>query len=262
LLHFKRPTVGTVVAPIALVLALGGSADAAGVLHVGTSNIKNGAVTSQKIHKGAVAESKLSQGVQIQLKKAGQPGPTGAPGVTGAKGDTGAVGPVGPTGSAGANGANGADGGPQPGESEQNCTPDICMDAAPGPNKFGNDQGSSGFGYDSTNNTVVTDLTVGNSYPFSATALGTSTLPNSGQITFNFDTDYLTATNLPSNCVDNDASSDNASGWVTCSWSGSHQDQSEGITFTAKNNTPETVVTSTTTTNGETVTQQVPISIG
>jgi hypothetical protein len=108
----------------------------------------------------------------------------------------------------------------------------------------------------------VTNLTVGNNYPFTATAIGTSSLPSNGQISFNFDSDYLTTSSLPANCVSNSSNSDEASGWVTCSWSGSHTDQSLGITFTANAPTPETVVGVTVTTNGETATQEVPIQIG
>jgi hypothetical protein len=295
-LSIKRPSAAMVTSGVALLLALGGSgayaADQAGL--IGSHQIQNGAVTQAKIHTGAVSNQKLHNGsiswgklntnVQSRINAktasgstpiAGPQGPkgdTGATGATGAKGAAGATGATGAAGAAGQNGTNGtngmngtdgtngSDGGAEPGESIQTATPDLTMDAAPGPN---GSQGSAGFGWDSTTNGPVTSVTVGTPAQLSATALalGGGTLPDSGQITFVFDTDYLSvdASSLPSQC--SIPSGDQADGIVVCAWSGSHSDQSEGITFNPVGATAETAVTATTTTDGETVTQQVPITV-
>jgi hypothetical protein len=118
----KRPTVGTVVAPIALFIALGGAADAAGVVHVGTRNLNNGAVTHAKlrhrsvhgndINKGAVAFANVNGYVQHLLTQhaTGATGAAGATGPQGPQGSTGATGPQGPQGIPGATGAAGGTG--------------------------------------------------------------------------------------------------------------------------------------------------------
>lgn len=115
-LKVPSPAMGVALAALALSVTGVGAADAAGVLHIGTSQIRDGAVTSQKIHTGAVSQGKLSQGVQLQLKAVGQPGSQGAQGAQGpagpqgAKGDAGATGAQGPAGGVGPAGADGAPG--------------------------------------------------------------------------------------------------------------------------------------------------------
>lgn len=131
------PSRSMAVALTALVFSVGGigAADAAGVIHIGTSNIKNGAVTNVKLHDGAVTQSKIHPGsvgynqlnafMQDKLSSAlGTPGATGAtgpqgpqgiPGVNGTNGTNGAQGPKGNIGATGAVGATGPQGpvGPQ-----------------------------------------------------------------------------------------------------------------------------------------------------
>jgi hypothetical protein len=90
---------------LALFLALGGMSYAAGHLpkkSVGTKQLKNGAVT----------EEKLSADVQKQLDKAGERGPKGD---DGAKGATGPQGVQGVQGTQGATGPQGVQGVPGPG---------------------------------------------------------------------------------------------------------------------------------------------------
>ncbi len=119
-----RPSKAVVLSTIALAVAIssaGGVADAAGVLHIGTRDIRNGAVTGDKIANGAVGTTKFSEGaLKLLTHSSGTvkliPGPQGATGATGAtgdkgdKGDTGATGATGATGPAGATGATGATG--------------------------------------------------------------------------------------------------------------------------------------------------------
>jgi hypothetical protein len=124
----KRPTVGTVLAPVALIAALGGTADATGVIHIGTAQIQNHAVTYNKLADHAVTYSSLANGsigpakLNYKLRKqvaagaaggvgaTGPAGATGATGVAGSKGDTGATGATGLTGNTGATGNTGVAG--------------------------------------------------------------------------------------------------------------------------------------------------------
>ena len=99
----RRLSYANVTATIALFVALGGTGLAA--TRIGTSQIRNGAVTTTKIHNGAVTRAKLAPGVILAgdtgptgpTGATGATGPKGATGVSGAKGDPGPVGPVGPS---------------------------------------------------------------------------------------------------------------------------------------------------------------------
>ena len=92
-----RPNHATVVAYLALFIALGGSSYAATKLSrnaVKSTNIASNAVTSSKVKNGSLLAKDFKAG---QLPK-------------GAKGDQGAAGPAGPAGAGGAAGAPGAKG--------------------------------------------------------------------------------------------------------------------------------------------------------
>jgi len=60
LLHVKRPSPAMVVALLALFVACGGTAVAAGVLITSSSQIRNGVVTSSKIANRAITSAKLA----------------------------------------------------------------------------------------------------------------------------------------------------------------------------------------------------------
>jgi hypothetical protein len=79
-----RPSPGLVIAVVALIVALGGSAVA--------SSLING----KRIKNGTISASKLTKAARAQLK--GSVGPPGPAGPAGARGLTGAAGPPGPTG--------------------------------------------------------------------------------------------------------------------------------------------------------------------
>src|SRR3954451_14579075 len=106
-----RLTFANVASLLALFIALGGMSYAAGHLKknsVGTKQLKNGAVT----------EEKLSADVQKQLDKAGERGPKGddgAKGATGPQGVQGVQGVQGTQGTQGATGPQGVQGVPGPG---------------------------------------------------------------------------------------------------------------------------------------------------
>ena len=119
----KRPSRATVIASTALAVAVTGvgGADAAGIIHIGTSNIRDGAVTNVKIANHTISEAKLSPSLQAKINGTpsgtsggginsalpGATGATGAAGATGAQGPKGDTGAQGPKGDPGANGANG-----------------------------------------------------------------------------------------------------------------------------------------------------------
>jgi hypothetical protein len=106
--HFRNASVGyaNVTATVALFIALGGVSYAAATLpdgSVGTKQIKNRAVTLEKL------DSKARKKLRGQV---GQPGARGAPGGPGAQGNPGPQGDPGPSGPGGATGVKGADGAP------------------------------------------------------------------------------------------------------------------------------------------------------
>lgn len=89
----RRPSPATVIAVIALVVALGGTSYAAVTLpknSVGTAQLKNNAVNSLKVANGSLLKADFKSG-QIP------PGPAGPAGPAGAAGAAGAAGPAGPS---------------------------------------------------------------------------------------------------------------------------------------------------------------------
>lgn len=82
-----RPSGAMLVALLALFAAVGGGAYAAVTLpanSVGSTQLRNGAVTAQKVKAGSLLASDFKAG---QLPR-GAKGDTGAPGAQGPKGDT------------------------------------------------------------------------------------------------------------------------------------------------------------------------------
>ena len=93
-MNSRRPSAGLVVAIIALIVAMSGSAVAASL------------ITSAQIKDGTIKLRDISTKARNALK--GQTGPVGVRGVTGLQGAPGANGATGLQGAPGANGANGA----------------------------------------------------------------------------------------------------------------------------------------------------------
>jgi hypothetical protein len=96
----RRPSPATIIACVALAVALGGTATAARTLitskdlapgAVKAGNIAPGAVKARHLAKGAVTKPKLALGIQV-------PGTPGAQGPQGAQGAQGPQGPQGPAG--------------------------------------------------------------------------------------------------------------------------------------------------------------------
>ena len=106
----RRPrlTYANVVATLALFIALGGVSWAATTISansVGTTQLKDGAVTGVKIANATITSQKLTSDAIKSLK--GQTGDRGLTGLPGAKGDTGSTGPKGDTGAQGPAGRSG-----------------------------------------------------------------------------------------------------------------------------------------------------------
>ncbi|MFL5846469.1 MAG: hypothetical protein ACJ762_17425 [Solirubrobacteraceae bacterium] len=98
-----RPSPALVVSIIALVVALGGSAFAAGFVITSTKQIKPSVLKQLKGKRGA-------RGLPGAIGPTGLPGAKGDAGAAGAKGDTGATGSTGAPGVAGATGNTGQTG--------------------------------------------------------------------------------------------------------------------------------------------------------
>ena len=78
-MHGRKPSPALVVSIVALVVALSGTAVAAGVLISSSSQIKNGTIRGVDIKSGTITKSKLSKGTQALL---GGGSSTAAPGDT------------------------------------------------------------------------------------------------------------------------------------------------------------------------------------
>ena len=87
----QRPRLATIIAGLALFIALGGSAAAAGGL-INGKKIKKGTVTAKQLKNKTITKGKLKPALVNSLK-----GKTGLQGPKGAKGDTGAAGVIEPT---------------------------------------------------------------------------------------------------------------------------------------------------------------------
>jgi hypothetical protein len=105
------PRPSTVLALVALAVALGGTGYAATLLpagSVGTAQLKNGAVISSKVKNGSLRAADFAPG---ELP-AGAQGPQGPAGSAGPQGPAGPAGPQGPKGDSGASGSQGPQGPP------------------------------------------------------------------------------------------------------------------------------------------------------
>jgi hypothetical protein len=90
----RRPSPATVIACIALAVALGGTSYAAVSLprnSVGTAQLKNNAVTTAKVKNHSLLRVDFRAG-QVPAGRVGPPGPAGPAGPTGATGPTGTSG--------------------------------------------------------------------------------------------------------------------------------------------------------------------------
>jgi hypothetical protein len=104
----SRPSPALVVAVVALVVALGGTATAAGVLITSGSQIKDGSITGADLKDRSIGPKDLAAATTRTL--GGSAASAGGRGADGARGEQGPAGPGGPAGPAGAAAAAGAKG--------------------------------------------------------------------------------------------------------------------------------------------------------
>jgi hypothetical protein len=103
----RRPSPAIVIAVIALIAAMSGTAVADGV-HAVAAKLKKGSVTTREIKDGSVRLADINKKDRVSLKGAkGDTGATGATGAAGAKGDAGAPGAPGAPGAKGDKGDKG-----------------------------------------------------------------------------------------------------------------------------------------------------------
>jgi hypothetical protein len=101
--RIQRPSPALVVASLALFVALGGVGYAAAT--IGTADIKNSAVTGEKIKNRTITKKDINRKTVKSLR--GSKGETGPAGPAGAIGPDGPIGPQGPTGAEGPQGSAG-----------------------------------------------------------------------------------------------------------------------------------------------------------
>jgi len=285
--HF-RPS--TIIATVALVFALAGTSYAASTyLITSTNQIAPNVLKNLKGDRGPRGHAGVAgphgatglTGLSGSNGLTGAPGPagaTGTPGPPGATGPTGATGiqgergypgergPEGDTGAPGTNGTNGTNGatgatgatgavGPAELESSRSCTPTLCLDADP------NSGGSGGWGWDNVLNAAVTDLTVGQTYPFTVTVVQDGSPNADGSITLTWNpTDFTGPTaGSDGSAVCATASTGNA---VSCTYTDlAHQYKSDSFNFTALHDNPDAQVGVTVEVNGEQASALFPVAI-
>jgi hypothetical protein len=103
-----RLTYANVIATLALFVALGGTATAAGVLITGR-NIRDGSISGADIKNRSIKRVDLATALTNGKRISGPVGPPGEPGPRGTAGDRGSAGPAGPRGPQGAQGNPGSD---------------------------------------------------------------------------------------------------------------------------------------------------------
>lgn len=268
----------TIIATVALVFALAGTSYAASTyLITSTNQITPSVLKTLKGQRGprgdigvtgAQGSAGLTGGTG-PIGLTGAPGAPGAPGTTGATGATGATGIQGErghrgrrgeTGVAGANGNTGATGatgavGPAELESSRSCTPTLCIDADP------NSGGSGGWGFNNVLNAPVTDLTVGQTYPFTVTVVQDGSENSNGSITLTWNpTDFAGPTaGSDGSAVCATASTGNA---LSCTYTDlAHQYKSDSFSFKALTDNPDAQVAATVEVNGEEASALFPVAI-
>ena len=103
-----RPSPALIVALVALMTGLGGSAIAASLIT--GKQIANDAITSRHVKNGSLKTSDLSPSTRAAMRPASKPGPRGPIGPRGPEGAVGPQGPQGPQGEIGPVGPAGQDG--------------------------------------------------------------------------------------------------------------------------------------------------------
>lgn len=141
-------------------------------------------------------------------------------------------------------------------ESQQSCTPDLCIGAAPGPD---GSAGSGGWGWDSTTKKPGTDLTVGSTNSLTVTVLQPNSEAGRGTITLTYDPyDFSYQGNGDTSATCTQASYPA----VSCTYTDlAHSSKSDAFQFKALHDDPYAVVTATADAGGEQATASFPVAI-
>lgn len=159
-------------------------------------------------------------------------------------------------GTNGTDGTNGTNGTPILYESTGTSTPDLALDMAPGPD---GSAGSAGWGWDSTTNAAVTDLTVGTDATFTATVIQPNTEQADGTITLTYDPYDFSLVTLPG---DGTCTTIEYTQQETCSFTDlSHSATSKPFVFDPQHADPDAVIGVSVVVNGEEATGFYPVQI-
>jgi hypothetical protein len=141
-------------------------------------------------------------------------------------------------------------------ESQQGCTPDLCIDAAPGPN---GSAGSGGWGWDSSTDKPVTNLTNGSTNGLTVTVLQPNSEASQGSITLTYDPyDFSYQGNGDSSASCTPASYPA----VSCTYTDlGHSSKSDTFQFKALHDDPYAVITATALAGGQQATASFPVAI-
>lgn len=141
-------------------------------------------------------------------------------------------------------------------ESQQSCTPDLCIDAAPGPD---GSAGSGGWGWNSTTKKPVTDLTAGSTNGLTVTVLQPNNEVSNGTITLTYDPyDFSYVSNGDTGATCKQASYPA----VSCTYTDlAHSSKSDSFQFKALHDDPYAVVTATADAAGQQATASFPVAI-
>jgi hypothetical protein len=238
-----RPTPALAVSVVALVAAIGGGTALASTV-INGQDLKDGSVTHNKLSTNSVWHSNLGHGV-VQLGNINKSVTDAINAELGTKADKSA------TDAALAGKAD------KPlYESQQGCTPDLCIDAAPGPD---GSAGSGGWGWDSSTNAPVTSLANGSTNGLTVTVLQPNAETANGSITLTYDPyDFSYQGN-----GDSTASCTSASyPAVSCTYTDlAHASKSDTFQFKALHDDPYAVITATAVASGQQASASFPVAI-
>lgn len=141
-------------------------------------------------------------------------------------------------------------------ESQQGCTPNLCIDAAPGPD---GSAGSGGWGWDSSASSPVTDLKVGTTHGLTVTVLQPNAEVADGSVTLTYDPyDFSYQGNGDTSASCNSASYPA----VSCTYTDlGHSSKSDSFQFKALHDDPDAVITATAVAGGQQASAAFPVAI-
>ncbi len=140
-------------------------------------------------------------------------------------------------------------------ESQQSCTADLCIAAAPGPNGLA---GAGGWGLSSTTKKPITDLTAGTTNGLTVTVLQPSSEVSHGTITLTYDPydfSYVSDADTTASCTQASYPA------VSCSYTDLDESPSDTFQFKALHDDSYAVVTATVDAGGQQASASFPVEI-